>query len=129
MDRRDYIPPHASRESPAVELKQFCNLPRAITYGRSNSITSASSAREAHLRSSYCVITHVAQLSLSQFVAGTHAGAAHGGPGAPPASAAERPCPEPCQALSQRQRPKPLVAGGHPCSREGPLLRPAQCPG
>jgi multidrug efflux pump subunit AcrB len=33
------------------------------------------------------------QLSLSRFAAGAHAGAARGEPGAPPASAADRPCP------------------------------------
>ena len=32
------------------------------------------------------------QLSLSRFVAGAHAGAARGEPGAPPASATDRPC-------------------------------------
>src|SRR5262249_3855130 len=48
-------------------------------------------------------------LSLSRFAAGAHAGAALSAPGAPPASAAERPYPEQCQALSQRQRPKPSM--------------------
>ena len=33
------------------------------------------------------------RLSLSRFAVGTHVGAAHGEPGAPPASAANRPCP------------------------------------
>jgi hypothetical protein len=33
------------------------------------------------------------ELSLSRFAAGTHTGAAHGVPGAPPASAAARPGP------------------------------------
>src|SRR5215510_14666824 len=41
------------------------------------------------------------QLSLSRFAAGAYAGAARGAPGAPPASAAERPYQESCQALSQ----------------------------
>jgi Amidohydrolase len=36
---------------------------------------------------------HPGEFSLSRFAAGTHAGAAHGVPGVPPASAAVRPCP------------------------------------
>src|SRR5262249_22588894 len=64
-------------------------------------------------------------LSLSRFATGTHAGAAPGEPGAPPASAADRPCPEQCQALSQRQRPKPPLEGGRLRSGEGPLRCPA----
>ena len=37
--------------------------------------------------------SHMLHLGLSRFAAGTHAGAAHGVPGSPPASAADRPCP------------------------------------
>src|SRR5262249_810590 len=76
--------------------------------------------------------THHAQdsreeLSLSRFAAGPHAGAARGAPGAPPRAAADRPCPEPCQALSQRHRPKPPLKGGRPRSGEGHLLCPPSC--
>src|SRR5262245_20234442 len=73
--------------------------------------------------------TFYRELSLSRFAAGPHAGAARGAPGAPPASAADRPCPEPCQAQSQRQRPKPPRKGGRACSRDGAVLCPAQFPG
>ena len=50
---------------------------------------------------------------------------ARGEPGAPPASAAARPWPEPCQALPQCQRPTPPLAGGYPRSGAGPLLGPS----
>ena len=66
-------------------------------------------------------------LSLSRFVAGAHVGAAQGEPGAPPASAADRPYPEQCQALSQRHRPQPPLEGGRPRSGTGPLLCPPSC--
>ena len=46
-------------------------------------------------------------LSLSRFAAGTHAGAAHGVPGAPPASAADRPVHNSikrCRSVKDRRR-------------------------
>src|SRR5262245_41185218 len=69
------------------------------------------------------------QLSLSRFAAGASAGAARGAPGAPLASAADRPCPSPCPALSPRQRPQLPLKGGRPRSGAGPLLCPAHLPG
>jgi hypothetical protein len=46
-------------------------------------------------------------LSLSRFAAGSHVGAVRGAPGAPPASAAARPCPSQGEALSPPHRPQP----------------------
>src|SRR5262249_11100929 len=66
----------------------------------------------------------LAHLSLSRFAASAHAGAAHGEPGAPPASATRRPYAEQCEALSQHQRPKPPMEGGRPRSGTGHLLCP-----
>src|SRR5262245_66163195 len=71
--------------------------------------------------------TFYRELSLSRFAAGPHAGAARGAPGAPPAAAADRPCPEPCQALSQRHRPQPPLKGGRPRSGARHLLGPPSC--
>jgi hypothetical protein len=66
----------------------------------------------------------VKYMSLSRFAAAAHVGAAHGEPGSPPTSAADRPCQEECQALSQRQRPQPPIEGRRSRSDEGPLLCP-----
>jgi len=60
---------------------------------------------------------------------GAHAGTTMDAPGVAPASAPDRACHEACHALSHRHRPHLPVAGGGPCSREGPLLCPAALPG
>src|SRR5262245_18264419 len=60
---------------------------------------------------------------------GADPGAPTGQPGTPPAAAADRACHQQRQALSYYERPAPPVEGGRPRSRDGTLLRPAQCPG
>lgn len=57
------------------------------------------------------------------------AGARASQPSAPPAAAPDRAWPQQRQAVSHGQRPHPPVEGGHPRSRDGTLLCPAQLPG
>src|SRR5207248_11038265 len=60
---------------------------------------------------------------------GAHVGAAKDEPGVTPAPAADRTCPQQCQALSHRQRPHPPVERRRPRSGDGTLLGPAPLPG
>src|SRR5438876_799806 len=50
---------------------------------------------------------------------GAYLGGETGQSGAAPPPAADRACPQQCEALSHRERPHPPMEGGHPRSRDG----------